>query len=214
MLPIIPGFLVYLAGQTTSGEPSNRREIFYNSVFFVIGFSLVFALLGVLLNGLLVHVALNLQIWLSRIGGAVVIFFGLYLMGFIKINALEYDHKIAPSLKFKSRYATSLLFGLAFAAGWTPCVGPVLAGILGLAAAVPGIAFSLLLVYALGLGLPFLLVGAFAGQISTQLAKYTNVSRRLTPIFGLLLIVLGILVFTQSLTLIANVGWLNNILLR
>ena len=118
--------------------------IFLNSLFFVIGFSLVFSILGVLLNGVLAHAAYAVQTWLAWIGGAIVIFFGLYLMGFFRIPFMESDHKLNPKINFKSRYLTSLFFGFAFAAGWTPCVGPVLGGILGLAASAPGAAASVL----------------------------------------------------------------------
>lgn len=141
VLPIIPGFLAYLAGSSTADIGSKRKEIFINSVFFVLGFGVVFASLGVLLNTILESVAYDVQIWLSRIGGVMIIFFGLYLVGLIRIPFLEKDYKLEVKIKFKSRYATSFLFGLAFAAGWTPCVGPALGVILGLAATQPGSAF-------------------------------------------------------------------------
>ena len=120
--------------------------------------------LGRASNGVLADAAYAVQTWLSWIGGLVIIFFGLYLMGFFRIGFLEYEHKLNPKLQFHSRYLTSLLFGFAFAAGWTPCVGPVLGGILGLAASAPGEAFPLLFAYALGLGVPFLVVGAFVAK--------------------------------------------------
>ena len=120
VLPIIPGFLAYLAGASTTETGSKRKEIFINSIFFVLGFSIVFALLGVLLNTLLENIAYDAQLWLSRIGGVMIIFFGLYLVGLIKIPFLEKEYKFGVKTKFKSRYATSFLFGLAFAAGWTP----------------------------------------------------------------------------------------------
>ena len=125
VLPIIPGFLAYLAGESTAGTQPSRLSIFLNSLFFVIGFAVVFAILGVLLNTVLAHAAYATQEWLSWIGGALVIFFGLYLMGFFKIPFLEFDHKMKVGVSFRSRYLTSLVFGFAFAAGWTPCVGPI-----------------------------------------------------------------------------------------
>jgi cytochrome c-type biogenesis protein len=215
ILPIIPGFLAYLAGSSSSSaaKPS-RGAIFLNSLFFVIGFSIVFALLGVLLNSVLAHAAYAVQTWLSWIGGAIVIFFGLYLMGFFKIPFMEGDHKLNPKINFKSRYLTSLLFGFAFAAGWTPCVGPVLGGILGLATSVPGEAFYLLLSYAIGLGMPFLVVGLFVAQSSEMINRYLTKVRYVNPIFGIILVVLGILVFTQSLSLVANFGFVNDLLLK
>ena len=214
VLPIIPGFLAYLGGETSSGaKKSSRLTIFLNSFFFVLGFSIVFAILGVLLNTVLVHVASAVQQWLAWIGGAIVIFFGVYLMGFFHIGFLEYDHKFNVGFQFRSRYLTSLLFGFAFAAGWTPCVGPVLGGILGLAASAPGEAFYLLLSYAIGLGIPFLLVGGFVAQGSDMVNRISANLKFINPLFGAILVVLGILVFTQSLPLIANFDFLNKLLL-
>ena len=180
----------------------------------MIGFSIVFAVLGVLLNGVLAHAAYAVQTWLSWIGGVVIIFFGLYLMGFFRIGFLEYEHKLNPKIQFHSRYLTSLLFGFAFAAGWTPCVGPVLGGILGLAASSPGEAFPLLFSYALGLGAPFLVVGAFVAQAARFIGRYATVFHYITLAFGAVLVILGILVFTQDLTLVANFGFVNNLLLQ
>ena len=214
VLPIIPGFLAYLAGTSTTEAGSKRREVFLNSVFFVLGFSLVFALLGVLLNTLLERVAYDVQLWLSRAGGVVIIFFGLSLVGLIRIPFLEREHKWNVRTRFKSRYATSFLFGLAFAAGWTPCVGPALGVILGLAATEPGSAFVLLLTYALGLGIPFLLVGAFTGQAVAFINRHAKGLRYLNMVFGVVLLALGVLIFTQKLALIANFGFLNDLLLR
>jgi cytochrome c-type biogenesis protein len=214
VLPIIPGFLAYLAGSSTAEAGSKRKEIFINSVFFVLGFGIVFALLGVLLNTLLENIAYDVQTWLSRIGGVMIIFFGLYLVGLIKIPFLEREYKMSVNTKFKSRHATSFLFGLAFAAGWTPCVGPALGVILGLAATQPGSAFVLLLTYALGLGLPFLIVGAFTGQATEFINRHAVGLKYLNVVFGVILLALGVLIFTQKLALIANFELLNRILLK
>ena len=215
VLPIIPGFLAYLAGSSSSkGIKPSRGEIFLNSVFFVLGFSIVFALLGVLLNTVLAHSAYAVQTWLAYIGGAIVIFFGLYLMGFFKINFMEGEHKLTPKIKLSSRYLTSLLFGFAFAAGWTPCVGPVLGGILGLAASAPGVAFYLLLSYAIGLGFPFLIVGLFVAQSSELINRFITKISYVNPIFGAILVILGVLVLTQNLSLVANFGFVNDLLLK
>jgi len=215
VLPIIPGFLAYLSGSAVGkGEQPSRKAIFLNSVFFVLGFSAVFALLGVLLNTLLEAFAYDVQIWLSRIGGAIIIFFGLYLAGVVKIGFLEREHKVLIKKRFHSKYLTSFVFGSAFAAGWTPCVGAALGAILGLAATQPGTAFSLLFAYSIGLGVPFLVVGLFAAQAQDFINRYVNKLKYVHITFGVILIVLGVLVFTQSLNLIANFGFLNNILLK
>jgi len=214
VLPIIPGFLAYLAGGSTTDTGPKRREIFINSIFFVLGFGIVFALLGVLLNTLLENIAYDVQTWLSRLGGAMIIFFGLYLVGLIKIPFLEKEYKFGVKTKFKSRYLTSFLFGLAFAVGWTPCVGPALGVVLGLAATAPGSAFLLLLTYALGLGIPFLIVGAFTGQATEFINRHAVGLKYLNIVFGAILLILGVLVFTQKLSLVANWGLLNSILLK
>ena len=213
VLPIIPGFLAYLAGSSLAQANAKRWDIFLNSFFFVLGFSFVFAALGVLLNTVLESVAYDVQLWLTRIGGIIIIFFGLYLTHLIKLPFLEKEYKFSVKTRFSSRYATSFLFGLAFAAGWTPCVGAILGAILGLAATQPGIAFSLLLVYALGLGLPFLVVGLFASQAATLINRYGNVLQYVSIVFGVLLIFLGVLVFTQNLSRIADWSLLNSFLL-
>lgn len=214
VLPIIPGFLAYLAGTSLQEAASKRREVFLNALFFVLGFSLVFAALGVLLNTVLEAIAYDVQIWLSRIGGAMVIFFGLYLVGFIKLEFLERPHTFQVRTGIHSRYVTSFLFGLAFAVGWTPCVGAALGAILGLAASAPGSAFVLLLAYALGLGIPFLIIGLFAAKAASFIEKYQKQFRYVNMAFGIILIALGILIFTQNLSKIANFEFLNRFLLK
>lgn len=204
VLPLIPGYLAYLAGSSTTGDARGRREIFINSIFFVVGFALVFAILGVLLNTLLEAVAYDVQMWLSRLGGIIIIVFGLYLLGVVKLPWLEREHRLRVTTRFRSRYITSLVFGAAFAAGWTPCVGAVLGAVLGLAASQPGIAFGLLLSYALGFGVPFLLVGLFTAQATQLIARLGSGVIIVNRLFGLLLLVLGYLVFTQTLSRFAN----------
>lgn len=214
VLPIIPGFLAYLAGSSVGESKANRWAIFMNSVFFVLGFSTIFAALGVLLNTLLESIAFDAQIWMSRIGGAIVIFFGLYLMGLIKPAFLQREHKIQVQRKFSSRYLTSFVFGAAFAAGWTPCVGAVLGAILALAATQPGSAFALLLTYAIGLVIPFLLVGLFAAQSAQLIHRYGRYVVIINKAFGVILVILGILIFTGNLAKIANFELLNRFLLN
>ncbi|MDA2922768.1 cytochrome c biogenesis protein CcdA [Patescibacteria group bacterium AH-259-L07] len=214
VLPLIPGFLAYLAGSSIHKVQAKRKDIFLNSLFFVLGFSAIFAILGVLLNTLLETIAYDVSIWLSRIGGVIIIFFGLYLTGLIKIPFLEKEHKFKVKTKGRSKYLTSFLFGSAFAAGWTPCVGAALGAILGLAATSPGLAFNLLFSYSLGLGIPFLIVGLFTAQASSAIGRFSHILKYINIVFGIILIALGVLVFTQSLNLIANLDLLNRWLLR
>ncbi len=213
VLPLIPGFLSYLAGSTKDSS-APRRAIMLASLFFVLGFSFVFSLLGILLNTVLSSVAYEAQAWLSRIGGIIIITFGLYLAGLLKIPFLEKEYRLQVKWKFNSRLLTAFVFGAAFAAGWTPCVGAVLGSILALAATAPGSAFYLLFSYTLGLGIPFLIVGAFAGAAGAWIARSGNILRYVNIIFGIILVLLGILIFTENLPKIANFDFINALIQR
>lgn len=216
VLPLLPGFLAYLASHSTKDLQSGKATrwgTFLASVFFVLGFSVVFAALGILLNTVLSHVAYSLQTWLSRIGGTIIILFGMYLAGLLKFQFLERDYRINVQRTLSSTHLTSFVFGAAFAVGWTPCVGAVLGAILGLAASQPGSAFGLLLTYSLGLGLPFLAVGLFAGTATALIRRYTKYLNYVAVIFGFVLIALGVLVFTQSLSMIASFELINRLIL-
>jgi len=188
-------------------------RIFYCSVFFVLGFSVIFSLVGVLLQSVLSSVGYEVQKWLGRVGGAIIILFGLYLLGLIKIGFLEKEHKIQVKRKFKSAYITSFVFGAAFAVGWTPCVGAVLGAVLTLAVTAPGTAFWLLLSYSLGLGIPFLLVGLFTNQAQSFIQKAGKWINWLRYIFGVILVLLGVLVFVNQLSRIANLAFVSELLL-
>ena len=212
VLPLIPGFLGYLSGTSISGEQQHKTKLFFNSVAYVLGFSSVFALLGVLLNTILKTISYDVQLWLSRIGGLIIITFGLYLLGLVKLNFLQQERTINVK-KFEVSYITSFFFGAAFAVGWSPCVGAVLGSVFALAASQPGQSFALLLTYALGLGIPFLLVGLFASQALTVIRKYTYVLKYFNIVVGIFLVALGIMVFTQTLNLVANWSFVNNLLL-
>ncbi|OGY43618.1 MAG: hypothetical protein A2729_03650 [Candidatus Buchananbacteria bacterium RIFCSPHIGHO2_01_FULL_39_14] len=179
-------------------------ETFKSSLFFVLGFSLVFSLLGVLLQTVLTNVGYTVQNWLARIGGIIIIFFGLYLMGLIKPQFLATEHKLNIHQKFKSSYITSFVFGAAFAIGWSPCVSAALGAILALSTSQPSGAFILLVAYTLGLGLPFLLLGMFVGEAQKLISKTVRWFRYIHIFFGLLLIIMGILIFVNQLNRIAN----------
>lgn len=223
ILPIIPAFVSYLSGttlreiqgqtqqnagsQTASSitlTRSTRLNIFLNTVYFVLGFSLVFAVLGVILNSFLANVGTDFQTTLQSIGGIVIIGFGAYLILSMKIRGLNFEKRMTSLPKFKTTYLTSFVFGAAFASGWTPCVGPILGTTLTLAATSPGAAYNSLLAYSLGLGVPFLVTGAFFSQATKVIRKMVKHLKYFNPIMGAVLIVLGILVFTNQLSIIGN----------
>lgn len=186
--------------------------VFINSIFFVLGFTVIFSLFGVLLQSVLSDVSYNVQIWLGYIGGIIIILFGIYLLGLIKIPFLEREHKIKVKRRFRYSYLTSFIFGSAFAVGWTPCVGAILGAILTLAVTSPASAFWLLFSYSLGLGIPFLVVGLFTDRASGFISKSGSWLKYFNYLFGIILILLGILVFTNQLARIASVPFLTDIL--
>ena len=211
ILPLIPGFLAYLSGTNIKGK-SSRAKTFVNSIFFVLGFSVIFALLGVLLNSILSRFSYIIQAWLSRIAGVVILFFALHILGLIDIPFLQADHKIAVK-KFQNSYLTSFVFGASFAVGWSPCVGAILGSIFALAISSPGHSFILLLAYSVGLGIPFLAMGLFTESIMHVIKKSDIVLKYFNIVVGILLIILGVLVFTNNLILVASFivpsGWFN-----
>jgi cytochrome c-type biogenesis protein len=217
ILPIIPAFVSYLSGTTLSEvsgqqsaggsltlKKSTRLNIFLNTVYFVLGFSLVFAVLGVILNSFLVNVGVGFQGTLQSIGGIVIIVFGAYLILSTKLRILNFEKRMTNLPRFKTSYLTSFVFGAAFASGWTPCVGPILGTTLTLAATSPGAAYNSLLAYSLGLGVPFLVTGAFFSQSTKVIRKMAKHLKYFNPIMGAILITLGILVFTNQLSIIGN----------
>jgi cytochrome c-type biogenesis protein len=186
-----------------------RKELLVNASFFVLGLSLVFATFGVVLNSIFAAVGFEIQVWLSRLGGAVVIFFGLNLAGLVRLPLLEQGWSLKVGSSIRPQFARSLVLGSAFAAGWTPCVGPVLGAVLGLAVAEPRSAFSLLLAYSLGLGIPFLIAGPFAAQALSLARGHAKSVLYIRAVFGAFLIVVGILAFTQNLGIIGTPALLN-----
>jgi cytochrome c-type biogenesis protein len=190
---------------------STRLNIFLNTVYFVLGFSLVFAVLGVILNSALATVGPTFQHTLSSIGGIVIIAFGLYLILSIKLRILNFEKRMTKIPKFKTSYITSFVFGAAFAAGWTPCVGPILGSIFTLAATAPGAAYNSLLAYSLGLGIPFLITGAFFTRATGLIGRMVKHLKYFNPAMGAMLVIVGILVFTNQLALLANFPLANQI---
>jgi cytochrome c-type biogenesis protein len=212
MLPVIPAFLVQLAGTSLSVSDLKRRDVLLSTVLFVGGFSAVFAFLGVVLGALLQGAATEVLAWLSRLAGTAVIVLGLHLTGLLRLPLLDREYRAHPGMS-KTGHLTSFLFGVSFAVAWTPCVGPILGSTLALATTQPASAFPLLLAYSLGLGAPFLLVGLFPSSAFSFLKRHRKAAVRLHVAFGAVLLGMGVLVFTNRLSLLANFQLLNEVLL-
>lgn len=220
ILPMIPAFLAYISGTTLTelnqkGNSKtlsiNRTNIILNSIFFVLGFSVIFSILGVIINSVLGTTAGGFVDTLNQLGGIIIIGFGIFLLLSTKINKLNMEKKFFPK-RTKTSYPMSFVFGLAFAVGWTPCVGPILGTILTLAATTPSVAFNLLLVYSLGLGIPFILIGVFFSRANNIIHSMSKHLKYYNIILGSFIVILGILVFTNQLAYIANFPLLNELL--
>ncbi len=206
ILPLVPAFIAYMSGVSVDQIKSKnykRSEIFINSVFFVLGFSVIFSILGIIINTIFAGIAYDFRIWLSRVGGTVMILFGLYMLGILKLSFLDKEHKFRVR-KTRFRYLTSFLFGSAFAAGWTPCIGAILGAVLTLAITQPVNSLYLLIAYSLGIGIPFLFVGMFTAQASEIINRSGKFMKYFNLAAGIFLVIIGILVFTNQLAAIAN----------
>jgi len=221
ILPMIPAFLAYISGTTLSELNQkngtklvsiNRTNVILNTVFFVLGFAIVFSTLGVIINSTLGGLSSELISGFNQIGGIIIIGFGIFLLLTTKFRSLNIEKKFFPKRE-KASYPLSFLFGLAFAAGWTPCVGPILGTILTLAAATPTVSFYLLLAYSLGLGIPFILMGVFFSRATRVIQAMSKHLKYYSVIIGALIIILGVLVFTNQLAYIANFPLLNELVL-
>lgn len=197
----------------TAEKTPRDWSIFLSSVFFVLGFSSVFSVVGVLLQTILATVSSDVQLWLGRIGGLIIILFGLFLLGLFTPAFLQRDHKVLVKKKFNSYFLTSFVFGAAFAVGWTPCVSAALGAILALAATKAASAFLLLFAYTLGIGIPFLMVGLFTHQAQNLINRAARWLKYFEYVFGVLLITIGIFIFVGELSKIANFEFLTKILL-
>jgi len=204
VLPLVPVYLASLYGPEIFGSKVRqiRFPVFLHALSFVLGFSLVFVLLGAGVGLLGFAIGPHLVV-LHKISGGLLIFFGLLLLASLKVPWLNYEKRLTPSLGLTTGYLRSFLIGSIFSLAWTPCLGPILGGILTLAlsseTALEGA--YLLAFYSLGLGLPFLAVGVAFDFITPLLKRIHRYSSLVYIISGLLLITVGILILTNMLVL-------------
>jgi cytochrome c-type biogenesis protein len=215
VLPLVPAYLSYLTGYTVTDTPPDRKErmtIVTHAVFFVLGFSIIFIALGIAANtiGRLIR-----GDTLRYIGGAVVILFGLNLMGVLHLSFLDQDAKLQWQVRHRWGFLSSLFVGMIFAAGWTPCVGPVLSTILFMSAEQDSIARGTLLLtaYSAGVGLPFIAAGFLLDRFRGIVKNLSPYLMKIQKLAGLVIILVGIIVITDSFTAIGawleqrGIGW-------
>ncbi|MEG1549089.1 MAG: cytochrome c biogenesis protein CcdA [Ruthenibacterium sp.] len=209
VLPLVPLYMGYLAGGAKDVDENgiihyNRRRVLLNTLFFVIGISFAFFALGFGFTTLGRFLSGNRMVF-ARIGGILVILFGLYQVGFLNSRFLSTERRLPFRLdKLTMNPAVALLFGFTFSFAWTPCVGPALASVLLLASSASSstLGYVLIGVYTLGFVIPFLLVGLFTGSLLNLFKKHQKIVAYTVKAGGILLIVMGIMMFT---------GWMNGV---
>ena len=219
VLPLIPSYVSYITGISfedlvEGGDDKNFTKVtLYNSLAFILGFTIVFVSLGASSSyfGSLLR---DYQELIMRVGGILVIVFGLFIMGVLKLDFMNRDKKFHLQEK-PAGYLGSVFVGIVFAAGWTPCIGPLLGSILSIATSEGSVLFGveLLLVYSIGLGIPFLITSLALNTFLHHMPKVTKHMRVITTISGLILIVIGLLLVTDRFTELSNLfqsmglGW-------
>lgn len=210
VLPLVPGYVSFMSGLSLEElsqeeKPGEAlRHAGWESLFFVLGFAVVFTALGATASAAGAFLVAHLPI-ATKLAGAVIILFGAHMTGLVTIPVL-YKHVRADTAGFKPGFGGSFLMGLAFACGWTPCIGPILSGILALAATreTVGQGMRLLFTYSLGLGVPFILTGFAVGGFMRLFKRYKRHIRTGEILSGALLIAVGALIFTDRLTWILH----------
>ena len=203
VLPIVPPYLAYMGGISMSemrGDTSARRRVMLPALFFVMGLSTVFLLLGFTASAFGAFFLQNQELF-SKLSGAVVVIFGLHFLGVFRIPILDREARLQAGDHDGSAFGAYIL-GLAFAFGWTPCIGPQLGAILSLAAQEGSVqrGTALLGVYALGLGLPFLLAAAFVERSMGLMNRLKPHMKTIERAMGVLLLVVGLALLTGAFT--------------
>ena len=224
VLPLIPGYLSYISGMSldemrgtgpghgaaaavaVAAPAEARRRVVLSSLAFILGFSIVFVSLGASASVIGQYMMARLDV-LGKIAGAIIIIFGLHTMGVLRIEWL-YQEKRVQTTKRPAGFVGATLVGIAFAFGWTPCIGPILAGILAIAATqdTVGNGIRLLSAYSLGLAVPFFATALAINRFFAAFAKIRRHYHKIELASGALLIVIGALIFTNRFTILAQ--WL------
>lgn len=214
-LPLVPGYLGFISGASAAdvAQPEKakavRRRVVANGLFFVLGFSAVFILFGTL-AGFLGQTLAPFRVWFSRVGGVLVILFGLFMLGAFRLPFLQAERRMRlPSFLAVGRPTSSFVIGSSFGFGWTPCVGPVLGSILLLAStsrtALQGAV--LLAIFSFGLAIPFLLVAFGFSRATSYINRLAGYLKAVSVIGGVFLIALGLLLLTDNFSLLIQYGY-------
>ena len=206
VLPLIPSYVSFITGLSLEDVQRSRRVTLIHALLFIAGFTIVFLLLGATATAL-GRVFLQHRDWVGRIGGVLVIVLGLYLLGVFNIGAFARERRVHIASK-PLGYVGTLLVGMAFAAGWTPCIGPILGGVLTYTASAADFnrGLALLFAYSLGLAVPFLLAALMIDRFMEFFQRYRGALMWMSRISGALLVIVGVLMITGSMTVLS--AWL------
>jgi cytochrome c-type biogenesis protein len=209
VLPLVPSYLGFITGFTFDEMADRRKLAMLHALLFVLGFTLVFMLFGASATAL-GRVLKYYEVWFQRVGGVLIILFGLYCLGVLKLRFLDQEARLHLDRK-PVGYLGSVLVGMAFAAGWTPCIGPILGAILGLAASEASLPRGMLLLgsYSLGLAVPFLFAAFAVETFLSWFRRFRRHMRWVQRVSGVLLIAVGLLLATGQFTRLA--GWLQSL---
>lgn len=209
VLPLIPSYMSFITGMSLDEMGEHRGAAFTHALLFVSGFTLIFLMLGATASSLGRLLQFH-QVWLERFGGVLIIFFGLYLLGVFRLGALARERRVHIQNK-PLGYAGSVLVGVAFGAGWTPCIGPILGAILMYAGTQGSLAQGvvLLLFYSLGLAVPFLVAALAVERFIKWFQRYRQYMPLVTKVSGGILLFLGLLLLSGYFSLLAS--WLQGL---
>jgi cytochrome c-type biogenesis protein len=206
VLPLVPSYVTFITGLGVDEVRTARRTALIHALLFVFGFSLIFIALGATAS-VLGRVLIVARVWITRVGGALIIFFGLYLLGVFNSRALGQDRRVYLADK-PLGYLGTVLVGLAFGAGWTPCIGPILGSILIYTSSTADLhrGLELLAAYSAGLAVPFLIAALAIDRFLAAFARWRGAMKWVNRVSGAVLIVVGLLLITNYFTVLA--GWL------
>jgi cytochrome c-type biogenesis protein len=204
VLPLIPSYLTFVTGVGFDELGSSRRAALTHALLFVLGFTLIFVALGASAT-VLGRVLIHYRVWITRIGGALIVLFGLYLLGVVRVAAFDRERRVHLANK-PVGYLGSVLVGVAFGAGWTPCLGPILGAILTYTAATADLSrgLPLLLAYSLGLALPFLAAAVAVERFLETVSRLRPHLARVSQVSGALLVIVGVLMMFDYFTIMAT----------
>jgi cytochrome c-type biogenesis protein len=205
---LVPAYIGYLGGRAVGDQENSRINSLSHGLVFVLGFSTIFILLGLGASAI-GNLLFDLRPYLTRIGGVVVVIFGLHMTGIIRIPFLEYDVRRQQAPDRRMGYLSSFLLGVFFSAGWSPCVGPILGTILTLSLSTGSLTqgFWLLVAYSIGLAIPFLIAAVEIGLVTSAIKKYGAIMRYVEIAMGILMIAIGIILFFGRFEQIASLGF-------